>query len=146
MAGAAQITNPAGAYGVTDGAQKFFRIEAEAVASAAITGPAVVAIGTDGRVATAATDSTAALCIGVAQSSIASGKVGSFTVLGHAENVPAAGTVAAGDILKRSATTAGYVSTTTSAADGEVIGVAINASASNVVDVWVFPAKVGATA
>lgn len=146
MAGAAQIQNAAGAYGQTDLEAKLFRIEAEAVTSAAVTGPAVVAIGTDGKIATAATDSTAALCIGIAQKSIASGKVGGFVVLGIAENVPAAGTVAAGDILKRSATTAGYVSTTTSAADGEVIGVAINASSSNTVDVWVFPAKTGATA
>lgn len=146
MAGSNQIQNPTGAFGVTDLESQLFHINAEAVASAAISGCKVVAIGTDGKIATAATDGTPSLAVGIAQRSIAINKVGSFVVLGIAENVPAAGAVAAGDILKRSVTTAGFVSATISSADGEAIGVAINASSSNTVDVWVFPAKVGATA
>lgn len=143
--GSKSLTNPALAFGYTDMQNNLFSIEAPMLAAADISAPRVVAINTAGGVATAATDGTASLTIGIAPRAIASGQVGGVVVLGIAENVPAAGTVAAGDILKRSVTTAGYVSTTTSAADGEAIGVAINASASNVVDVWVFPAKVGAT-
>lgn len=145
MSGAAQVTNPKGAFGYDDLESKLFRLTAEFEASAAITGPAVVAIGTDGKIAAAATNGTASLSVGIAQRSIASGKIGSVVVLGIAENVPANGAVAAGDLLKRSATTTGAVAATNAPADGEVIGVAINASASNVVDVWVFPAKVGTT-
>ena len=141
-----QIYNPQGAFGYTDLRTKVGGVELPFKTSAAVTARRVVAIGTDARVAVAATDATAALCIGVAQDAASSANDVMVIVMGMAEDVPAAGAVAAGDILKRSATTAGYVSATTSAADGEVIGVAINASASNVVDVWVFPAKVGATA
>lgn len=112
--------------------------------SASVTGPAVVAIGTDGTVAVAATNGTASLTIGVAINSQAAvtGKACKVVVLGIAENVPANGTVAAGDLLKRSVTTAGSVAATATPGAGEVMGVAINASASNTVDVWVFPAKV----
>lgn len=112
--------------------------------SASVTGPVVVAIGTDGTVATAATNGTASLTIGVAINSQAAttGKACKVVILGIAENVPAAGAVSAGDLLKRSATTAGYVSATATPGAGEVMGVAINASSSNTVDVWVFPAKV----
>jgi hypothetical protein len=140
--GEKQITNPAGAFGQTDLESTLFSIGAPFKASAAIVGPACVAIGTDGQVATAATNGTAHLAIGIAQRSIASGKAGNVVVLGICENVPAAGAVAAADLLKRSATTAGYVSATATPAAGEVIGIAINASASNTVDVWVCPSKV----
>lgn len=146
MSGAKQINNPTGAFGYTDLRSKLFALEGDFQASAAVTARRVVAIGTDGKVALAATDGTASLAIGIAQDAIASGNVGSVVLMGIAEDVPATGTIAAGDILKRSVTTTGSVSATTSAADGEVIGVAINASASNVVDVWVFPSKVGLTA
>lgn len=145
MAGSNTIQNPAGAFGYTDLESQLFHINAEAQASAAIVGPAVVAIGTDGKIAAAATDGTPSLALGIAQRSIAINKVGSFVVLGIAENVPANGAVARGDLLKRSVTTTGAVAATAAPADGEVIGVAINASSSNVVDVWVFPAKVGTT-
>lgn len=141
MSGSKTITNPNGAFGYTDLQTKLPSWPGEFSASAAITGPAVVAIGTDGTVATAATDGTAALTIGIAVESIASGDTGEVVCMGIAENVPAAGGVTAGALLKRSATTAGYVSATATPAVGEVIGVAINASASNTVDVWVIPAK-----
>ncbi len=131
------IENPADAFGYTDLATKLVSLEAPFKADAAVTAKSVVAIGTDGNVATADTNGTASLAIGVASNAISSGKVGNVIVYGVAENVPCAGAVAAGDLLKRSATTAGYVSATATPAVGEVIGVAINASASNTVDVWV---------
>lgn len=131
------IGNPLGAFGYTDLQTGLWYQPAEFKSSAAITAKRLVSIGTDGRVATTATDGTASLVIGVAVSAIASASSGEVIVAGIAEDVSAAGAVAAGDLLKRSATTAGYVSATATPVAGEVIGVAINASASNVVDVWI---------
>ncbi len=95
---------------------------------------------TGNGVATAATDGTASLVVGIFQeASATTDQVIPVVVLGLAENVPCNGTVAAGDLVKRSVTTAGYVAATATPAVGEVVGVAVNASASNVVDVWVRP-------
>lgn len=131
------ITNPTGAFGYTDLETQLWHLAAAFEASAAITGPAVVSVGTDGTVATAATNGSASLVVGIAQASASVGDSSLVTVQGIAENVPATGAVAAGDFVKRSVTTAGSVAATATPAAGEVIGVAINASASNVVDVWV---------
>lgn len=136
-----QITNPQGAFGVTDLQQKGWSLEAPMNASAAVTAKAVVAVGTTGKVAIAATNGTASLVVGIARDAIASGNNGEVIVHGFASAVPAAGAVAAGDLLKRSVTTAGSVSATATPAAGEVVGVAIAASASNVVDVWVSPGR-----
>lgn len=133
------VVNPGGAFGYSDLATLGYQSTAPMRTSAAVTGPAVVAIGTGGAIATAATDGTASLVVGIAVDSIASGKDGQVVVQGLAENVPCAGAVAAGDLLKRSVTTAGYVSATATPTAGEVVGVAINASSSNTVDVWVRP-------
>jgi hypothetical protein len=127
------ITNPAGAFGYTDLKTKLWSLEAPFVASAAITAPVVVSIGTDGSVATTATDGASTL----AEESISSGGTGGVVVHGIAENVTADGAITAGAILKRSATTAGAVAATATPAAGEAIGVAINASSGNTVDVWV---------
>lgn len=139
-----EVLNVGGVYGQTALQTSLPSWQGEFKTSASVTGPSVVAIGTDGTVATAATNGTASLTVGVAinTQAAATGKTAQVVVLGIAENVPAAGSVAAGDLLKRSATTAGYVSATATPAAGEVMGVAINASSSNTVDVWVFPAKV----
>ncbi len=131
------ITNPAGAFGYTDLKTKLWSLEAPFLASAAITAPAVVSIGTDGSVATTATDGAGALVVGIAVESIASGFTGGVVVHGIAENVTADGAITAGAILKRSATTAGAVAATATPAAGEAMGVAINASAGGTVDVWV---------
>lgn len=136
------ITNPAGAFGYTDLETQLYSQTAPFVTSAAVTAKRVVAIGTAGAVAIAATNGTASLTVGIASQAIASGSVGLVVVHGIAEDVPCDGTVAAGDLLKRSVTTAGSVATTATPAAGEVIGVAINASSSNTVDVWVLPSKV----
>ncbi len=133
------INNPGGAFGYSDLATLGYQQTAPMRSSAAIVGPACVSIGTGGLIATAATDGTASLVVGIAVDSIASSKDGLVVVTGMAENVPCAGAVAAGDLLKRSVTTAGYVSATATPAVGEVVGVAINASSSNTVDVWVRP-------
>lgn len=131
------ITNPTGAYGYTDLQTTVFSIPAQVKASAAVTAGRVVAIGTDGTVAQAATDGTASLAIGIAREALTTGYSGLVTVYGLAENVPAAGSIAAGDVVKRSVTTAGYVSATATPAVGEALGIAIAASASNTVDIWV---------
>lgn len=132
-----QIGNPLGAFGYTDLQTQLWCVEAPFVTSAAVTDKRCVAIGTTGLVAVAATNGTASLVVGIAQDAAASGGVCMVIVMGIAEDVPANGTVAAGDLLKRSVTTAGSVAATATPAAGEVIGVAINASSSNVVDVWV---------
>lgn len=137
MSGSKIINNPLGAFGVTDLQNQLPSLEGEFKASAAITAPKVVAIGTDGQVATAATNGTASLQVGVAIKDATSGGRAKVVYYGIAENVPAAGSVAAGDIVKRSVTTAGYVSATASPAAGEAIGIALNASSSNTVDIWV---------
>lgn len=137
MSGSKTVNNPLGAFGVTDLQNQLPSIEGEYKASAAITAPKVVAIGTDGQVATAATNGTASLQVGVAIKDATSGGRAKVVYYGIAENVPAAGSVAAGDIVKRSVTTAGYVSATASPAAGEAIGIALNASSSNTVDIWV---------
>lgn len=130
------IINPAGAYGYDDLQTTVFSIPAQVKASAAVTAGRVVSIGTNGTVATAATDAPS-LAIGVAREALTTGYTGLVTVFGLAENVPAAGAIAAGAIVKASATTAGYVSATATPAAGEPLGIAIAASASNTVDIWV---------
>lgn len=138
MSGQKTIHPSGGQFGYTTAAAKNFRIEAEFSNSAAITGPKVVTANTSGNVATAATDATASLCIGVAVNSPgATNDHAKVVVYGIVTSVPATGSVAAGDILKRSATTSGSVSATASPAAGEPIGVALAASASNVVTMLV---------
>lgn len=128
-----------GAYGYTDLQTMNAPIIEPYKTSAAITGPKVVAIGTTNLVATAATDSTASLCIGVCINSPASGGEAAVVTLGLAENLVATGAIAAGDLVIRSATTAGAVSASATPTAGQVLGRAINASSSNTVDVWVSP-------
>ena len=139
MSGAKTINNPNGAFGYTDLQNSLGSVELEFKTSAVIAGaPQVVSIGTTGLVAESATNGTASLVIGIARANAsATGKTVSVVVLGIAENVPCDGAVAAGDLLKRSATTTGSVAATAPPAAGEVLGVAINASSSNTVDVWV---------
>jgi hypothetical protein len=136
------VVNASGAFGYSDLETTTYQHTAPFKASSTVAAKAVVAIGTDATVATAATNGTASLTIGIAQTAIASGNVGNVILGGIAEDVPCDGAVAAGDLLKRSVTTAGRVATTATPAAGEVLGVAINASSGGTVDVMVFPAKV----
>lgn len=104
-------------------------------AASAVTAKRVVAISTEGKVAIAATNGTASLTIGIARDAIAANHSGQIIRGGIASDVPCDGPVSAGDVLKRSATTAGSVAATATPALGEAVGVAVNASASNAVDV-----------
>ncbi len=141
MAGTKVITNPTGAFGYTDLETQVGATTFDFVATTNMVGPRCVAVNTTGTaVAVAATDGTASLVVGIyQQASALAGAVVQVVTGGIAENVPCNGAVAAGDLLKRSVTTAGYVAATATPAVGEVVGTAINASASNVVDVWVRP-------
>lgn len=133
----AQIVNPNGAFGVTALRSKVWSQTAPVKTSAAVVAKRLVAIGTTGLVATAATNGTPSLVLGAVNDAIASGDTGLVVVGGMAEDMPADGAIAAGDILKRSVNTAGYVQATATPAAGEAIGVAINASAASTVDVWI---------
>lgn len=137
MSGSKTIHAPNGAFGYTDLTNQLFSTQAEFKTSAAVVATRVVAVGTTGLVATAATDGVAALVLGVAAEAGASGDTIGVITAGIAENVGANGTISAGDIVKRSVTTAGYVAATATPGVGEAIGVAINASTSNTVDVWI---------
>lgn len=131
----AMIQNPNLAYGLTtlDSPE----VTSEKKASAAVTAKTVVSLGTDSKVAMAATNGTASLQHGIAFRAIASGKTGTIVTMGVVENVPCDGAVAAGDRLKRSVTTTGSVAATATPAAGEVIGVALAASASNLCTMYV---------
>lgn len=132
------ISNPGGVYGAsTDLSERGWSLGAPVVASAAITGPAVVTLSSGYSVATAATDGTASLARGIVTQSVASGDTCEMVVAGIAENVPVDGATAAGALLKRSVTTAGRLAATATPAAGEVIAISLAASASNVTDVWV---------
>lgn len=138
MSGAKVINNPMGAFGYTDLRTQLFSEEAEFKAAGAIAGaPQVVGIGTDGTVTEIGTATAAALAIGIAVNNCASGEIAKVVVAGIAENVPVDGACAAGALLKRSVTTTGSVAASATPAAGETIGIAINASSSNTVDVWV---------
>ena len=135
------ITNPSGAFGYTDLEQTQWRLSAPFLTSAAVATKTVVAIGTDGKVATAATNGTAALAIGVTATAISSGYTGNVVLAGVVTGVTAQGAIAAGDVLKRSATTAGAVAATATPATGEALGVALAASSGGTVTMWVFPGR-----
>lgn len=132
------INNPTGAFpvGTITLAQELWQEAAPSQASTTVSAGRVVAINTLGQVAHAATNNTASLCIGVALNDITALLSGLVIVQGYASGF-ADGSIAAGDILKRSTNTAGYVATTATPGVGEAVGVAIAASASGRVDMWV---------
>ena len=133
------INQPHAAYGYTGLDTVVGQTTIDLEASAAVTSKRAVAIGTNGKVALAATDSTASLTLGIASngSTVSTGDVVRVVTYGVVTSVPCDGAVAAGSILKRSVTTTGSVAATASPAAGEVIGFALAASASNVCTVFV---------
>jgi hypothetical protein len=132
------LNNPVGAHGYTDLQSRLWKEEALFESSAAIAARTVVAVGTDGRVATAATDGAATSVVGVARRGVdAAGKTTGVVVKGIAEDVLAQGAIAAGALVIRSGTSAGHVASSATPAAGTVIGVAISAAANGVVDIWV---------
>lgn len=133
--GTKQISNPGQAFGYSSLDQQY-QETSPMVASATITAGRVVAVGTTGQVAQAATNGTASLVIGIAYEDATAAQTLDIIKYGYASGF-AEGAIAAGDILKRSATTAGYVAATATPGVGESIGVAFAASASGRVDMWV---------
>jgi len=133
----ALISDPSGAHGNT--ASREANMKLSFIANAAVGAKDVVSINTDFEVDISATDGTAALCIGIAEEAIAANDIGKVAVYGLVQDVSADGSISAGDILKRSVNTAGHVQATATPAQGEAIGVAVNDSASSVVDVFVKP-------
>ena len=71
-----QLTNPSGAFGYTDLQTQLPSVTDSFLTSAAVTASRMVAIGTDGKVAVAATDGTASLVVGFAPAAISSGYTG----------------------------------------------------------------------
>lgn len=135
--GQKQITNPGGAFGYTDNDQKFADDAVPFIASGAVTAKTLVQINTDGTVTIAPTNGTASLCIGVARDAAATGSAVTVQRSGYVKGVTAQGAIAAGDVLKRSATTAGAVATTASPATGEAFAVAVAASSGGLVDIFI---------
>lgn len=132
------IADPNGAADDGTFEQKLGNFSMPFLASAAVTAKRVVALATTGKVATAATDATASTCIGIApKAAIAANDTIPVVLMGPVDNVSCHGTVNAGTLLKRSTSTAGWVEATAAPAEGEVVGFAITASASDVCDVWV---------
>lgn len=137
MSGSQTITNPNGAFGYTALGAKLPSTTGDFKTSAAVTARRIVAVGTTGLIALAATNGTPSLVVGQARDAIASGDSGVVITNGLAEDCIADGTIAAGDIVKRSVNTTGAVQATATPVAGEGIGVAINASAGGTVDVWI---------
>jgi hypothetical protein len=132
------LSNPVGAHGYTDLQTRLWKEEALFETSAAVTARSVVAIGTDGRVATAATNGDATSVVGIARrGTTAAGKTTGVVVKGIAEDVLAQGAIAAGALVIRSATSAGHVASSATPAAGTAIGVAISAASGGTVDIWV---------
>lgn len=133
------LTNPAGAFGYTAKQDLLYQQIAPFKAQTAITGPAVVAINTTGNVATAATNGTASLCVGICINSPAAGEIAQVVIAGVVDAVPCGGTISAGQMLIRGGTTAGRVNSSTAPAAGEALGVAIanGSGADGTVSVWV---------
>ena len=133
-----QINNPAGAFpvGTATLGQELWQEGAPSQASTNVSAGFVVAINTLGQVAHAATNNTASLCLGVALNAITALNTGLIIVQGYVSGF-ADGTINAGDIVKRSTNTAGYVATTATPGVGESLAVAIAGSASGRVDLWV---------
>lgn len=132
-----EINNPQGAFGYTDLQTKLpYRAE-PFKAGAAIAAKVPVSITSTGTVATTATDGTA--IVGVSLNAAASGDDVLVVVWGIAENMSAGGATTLGTPVIRSATTAGWVTSSATPVTATVVGFALGASASNTVDVWVLP-------
>jgi hypothetical protein len=131
-----QITNPRGAFGQTT--TGYARTVDSFKTTAAVVAKRVVAVGTTGQtVATAATNGTASLAIGVALDAAASGDTVLVATQGVVTGVPVDGATAAGTTLIRSGTTAGSLAASATPALGEAFAISLVASASNTTTVWI---------
>lgn len=128
------ISNPGQAFGYSSLDQQY-QETAPLLATATVTAGRVLALGTTAGVAQAATNGTASLCVGIAIEDATAGQTLDVIKYGYASGF-AEGAIAAGDVLKRSATTAGYVAATATPGVGETLAVALAASAAGRVDMW----------
>lgn len=132
-----QITNPQGAYGVTDLEQQSWQEAPSFKTSGVVAAKNVVIIGTDGTVAAAATGSTASLTLGVALEAGTTGDTIRVVTNGLVTGLVAQGTINQSSPLIRSGTTAAAVAASAAPAAGEAIGVAIAASSGGLVTAWI---------
>lgn len=137
------ISNPQGFGGYTDLQTICEPVIRPFRAGGTITALQAVYAGTNLRITSAATDCTASKVVGIALEGGASGKTIRVVTWGPVEAVPIAGTVAEGDIVKRSVTTSGRVSATATPGVGEALGWAIAAGsgANGTCSIFVAPAK-----
>ncbi len=137
MSGPKSITNPGGAYGVTDLQQKGYQEVIDLQCEGTITAKTPVSITSTGGVIATATDGVAV--IGVALDSGTSGQVIRVCKYGLVTLVSAGGATTLGTPVIRSATTAGYVTSAATPVTGTVVGFALGASSSNKSTIWVNP-------
>ena len=135
---AESIGNPSGAFGVTDIAQKVTPQTMEFPASAAILAGAPVSISSTATVATTATDGVAIIGVTLNAAS-AAGKTVSVVLKGVVDGVLAGGATTLGTPVIRSATTAGYITSSATPVTGTVVGFALGASSGGVSSIWVLP-------
>lgn len=135
--GSKQITNPGLAYGQTDLTLNGYQEATEFIAGGTITTKTPVSITSTGTVIATATDGVAV--IGVALNSATSGQVVNVCMKGLVAGMSAGSAMANGTQVIRSATTAGYLTSSATPVVGTVVGFALGASASNLVTVWVAP-------
>lgn len=136
------VINAGGAFGGDVGAPNQGNLTApfqSAETSTTISKGQVVSVNTARKILQATTTVDVDLVIGVALEDIEAGGTGLVALYGIVTAVKAQGAIAAGALVIRSGTTAGSVADAGAAADG-IIGVAIAAAASNLVDVFVYKA------
>jgi hypothetical protein len=132
-----QLGNPGGAYGYTNIQAKVIPQTMEFEASAAIVAGTPISISSTATVATTATDGVAVIGVSYEAAS-AAGKTLQVITLGPAL-MSAGGATTLGTPVIRSATTAGYVTSSAAPVTGTVVGFALGASSSNQSWVWVMP-------
>jgi predicted butyrate kinase (DUF1464 family) len=138
------ISNPNGAQGYTDLQTKLGNVVWPFKAAAAITKGQLVEIVTGtatqvGMIRTAITNGVLATIVGVALETIPANGVGNVAVAGAIDGVSAHATVAVGDIVRRSATSAGYVVASNTPAEFEAFGIALTSTATvGTISVWKF--------
>lgn len=133
-----QIANPQGFGGITDLQAKGNIIGAgDFKAEGTITTKTPVSITSTGGIIATATDGVAV--IGVALEAAVSGDNTSVICLGGPVSMLAGGATTLGTPVIRSATTAGYVTSSAAPVTGTVVGFALGASSSSRSWVWVQP-------
>lgn len=144
----AWLNNPKGAYGFTDLQTVVGNFSIPMKAAAAVTAKSAVQWATtatsSGQIVTALTNGTLAAVIGVALEDIAAGGVGNVAIMGAVDNVYLNGSCdTLFTPLKRSATTAGRLASTTTGSAYEVIGYALSTTTATTasIAVWLYPGR-----